>query len=310
MENRVYILTLVAERNSLRKELTSLTYGSIEIREKDSNKYIYVHYREDGISITKYVGEYNDNLYNLILNNSGKAKAIKKEIRRIEKELKINGYIENNISEKVALNIDFAKKQLVDTIYKQAVLEGIATTYADTETIIEGGKVNNMTANAILKLFNLKHAWEFILNKDVITTSTNFALLCEINKFIEEGFYYNAGRVRSTPVSIGGTNWKPELPVESLIKEELQQLLNSNLDDLDKAIEILLFVMKKQIFIDGNKRTAVIFANHLLISKAKGLIVIPNDKVDEYKKLLISYYEGKDETSIKEFLKKYGYMQI
>ena len=82
MENRVDILTLVAERNSLRKELTSLTYGSIEIREKDSNKYIYVHYREDGISITKYVVEYNDNLYNLILNNSGKAKAIKKEIRR------------------------------------------------------------------------------------------------------------------------------------------------------------------------------------------------------------------------------------
>ena len=310
MENRVDILTLVAEKEALIKELKSLTYGSIETRERDNSKYIYVHFREDGIAMTKYVGEFNDDLYNLVLRNSEKAKAIKKEVKRIDKELKSSGYVENVLSDKVALNIDFAKKHLVDTIYKQAILEGIATTYADTETIIEGGKVNNMTANDVLKVINLKHAWEFVLNKDVITSPTNFALLCEINKFIEEGFYYNAGRIRSTPVSIGGTNWKPELPIESLIKEELQELLNSNLDAVDKAIEILLFVMKKQIFIDGNKRTAVIFANHLLISKAKGLIVIPNEKVEEYKKLLISYYEGKDEKSIKDFLKKFGYMKI
>ena len=74
MENRVDILTLVAEKEALIKELKSLTYGSIEIREKDNSKYIYVHFREDGIAMTKYVGEYNDDLYNLILRNSEKAK--------------------------------------------------------------------------------------------------------------------------------------------------------------------------------------------------------------------------------------------
>ena len=34
------------------------------------------------------------------------------------------------------------------------------------------------------------------------------------------------------------------------------------------------------------------------VIKAKGLIVIPNEKVEDYKKLLILYYEGKDENSI------------
>lgn len=310
MENREEILSLLNEKHSLSKELKSLTYGSIEIREKDCNKYIYVHFREDGIALTKYVGEFSDDLYNLILNNSLRAKTLKKEIKRIDKELKLLNYIENEPTQNVALNIDFARKHLVDTIYKQAVLEGIATTYADTETIIEGGKVNNMTANDILKVVNLKHAWEFILNKDVITSPTNYALLCEINKFIEEGFYYNAGRIRSTPVSIGGTNWKPEIPIESAIKDELNDIFKLNIDDIDKAIEILLYVMKKQIFIDGNKRTAVIFANHYLISKAKGLIVIPNEKVEDYKKLLILYYEGKDEKSIKNFLKEFCYIGI
>lgn len=310
MENREEILSLLNEKDSLLKELKSLTYGSIEIREKDCNKYIYVHFREDGIALTKYVGEFSDDLYNLILNNTLRAKTLKKEIRRIDKELKLLNYIENELTQSVALNIDFARKHLVDTIYKQAVLEGIATTYADTETIIEGGKVNNMTANDILKVINLKHAWEFILNKDVITSPTNYALLCEINKFIEEGFYYNAGRIRSTPVSIGGTNWKPEIPIESAIKDELKNIFKLNIDDIDKAIEILLYVMKKQIFIDGNKRTAVIFANHYLISNAKGLIVIPNEKVEDYKKLLILYYEGKDVKSIKNFLKEFCYIDI
>ena len=310
MTNKLDNLTLIAEKELLVKELKTLIYGSIEIREKENNKYIYVHFRDDGIRLTRYVGEYTDDLYNLILNNSMKAKSIKKEVKKIEKQLKENGYAENELSDKVALNIDFAKKHLVDTVYKQAVLEGIATTYADTETIIEGGKVNNMTANDVLKVLNLKHAWEFILNKNVITSPTNFALLCEINKFIEEGFYYNAGKIRSTPVSIGGTTWKPELPIESQIREELQKILDSNLNIVDKAIEILLFVMKKQIFIDGNKRTAVIFANHLLIANAKGLIVIPETQVEEYKKLLISYYENKDKTSIKVFLKKFGYIKI
>lgn len=33
---------------------------------------------------------------------------------------------------------------MVDSIYKQAMLEGVATTYSDTENIVNGGKVMNM----------------------------------------------------------------------------------------------------------------------------------------------------------------------
>ena len=310
MDNKLNILTLLSQKEILTNKLQSLIYGSIEIRKTNNHKVIYVHYRENGIAFTKYVGDYSEDLHNLILNNSIRAKALKKELKQIEKTLKKAGYISSELPCEVALNIDFARKHLVHTIYNQAVLEGVATTFADTETIIEGGKVNNMTANDVLKIINLKHAWEFILNKEVITSPTNFALLCQINKLIETGFYYNAGCIRTTPVSIGGTNWKPILPIESQIKEELQSIIDSNIEIVDKAIELLLFIMKRQIFIDGNKRTAIIFANHLLISKAKGLIVIPDDKVEEYKTLLLAYYEGKDNISIKEFLKDFAYIKI
>ena len=310
MEEKMEIMDLLQNKQLLENELKSLAYGSVEIREKDSNKYIYVHYREDGVALTKYVGEYSEELYNLILNNSIKAKELKKQIREINKKLRQLNYVEEELSEKVKQNIDFAKRHLVDTIYKQAILEGVATTFADTESIIEGGKVNNMTSEDIMKIVNLKHAWEFILNKNVILVDTNFALLCEINKMVEEGFYYSAGKVRNVPVNIGGTTWKPDLPIESIIKEELEQIFNKKLDDVDRAIELLLYTMKKQVFIDGNKRTSVIYSNHYLISKGKGIIAIPAELTEEFKDLLIPYYEGKDEKQIKKFIKEKCYMEI
>ena len=310
MEEKVEIMNLLQSKQVLEHELQSLAYGAVEIRENNSNKYIYVHYRKDGVALTKYVGEYSDELYNLVLNNGIKAKQLKKQIREITKKLKQFSYVEEELSEKVAKNIDFAKRHLVDTIYKQAILEGVATTFADTESIIEGGKVNNMTSEDILKIVNLKHAWEFILNKNVILSDTNFALLCEINKMVEEGFYYTAGKVRSTPVIIGRTAWKPDLPIESIIKEELEEIFNKELNDVDRAIELLLYTMKKQVFIDGNKRTAVIYSNHYLISKGKGIMAIPAELIQEFKDLLILYYEGKDENKIKEFIKEKCYIGI
>ena len=310
MEEKIEIMDLLQNKQVLEHELQSLTYGSVEIREKDSNKYIYVHYREDGVPITKYVGEYSNELYNLVLNNSIKAKQLKKQIREIIKKLKQLNYVEEELSEKVEQNIDFAKRHLVDTIYKQAILEGVATTFADTESIIEGGKVNNMTSQDILKIINLKHAWEFILNKNVILSNTNFALLCEINKMVEEGFYYSAGKVRNVPVTIGGTMWQPDLPIEIVIKEELEEIFSKEMEDVDRAIELLLYTMKKQLFIDGNKRTSVIFCNHYLISKGKGIIVIPAELTEKFKDLLIPYYEGKDEKQIKKFIKERCYISI
>jgi len=68
--------------------------------------------------------------------------------------------------------------------------------------------------------------------------------------------------------------------------------------------------MKKQIFIDSNKRTSIIYINHYLISRGKGIIVIPAELTEKFKDLLILYYEGKDENKIKHFIKEKCFMPI
>ena len=295
------IASLLHEQVLLKSRISKMLYGSIEIRERGEKKYIYVHYREDGISLTKYAGEYSNQLYNLIYENNLLVKEYKKKLKKIKKDLALLQYDSNELIDKVKMNIDLANRNMVDSIYKQAMLDGVATTYSDTDTIVNGGKVMDMTAKDISKVVNLKHAWEFILSEGVITYSTNYAVLMQINEIVEEGFSYTAGKLRTVPVSIGGSNYIPPLPYEIQIKEEINNILGKE-NSYDVATELLLFVMKKQLFLDGNKRTAVIFANHYLISRGMGLIVIPSELVNEFKEHLINYYEDKNEL-IKDFLK-------
>ena len=295
------IASLIHEQEVLKERINKLVYGSVEIRESGEKKYLYVHLREEGISRTRYVGEYTLEAHNLILENNKLVAEYKKRLKKIKKELGAMQYQEKLLSDEVKLNVDLARRNLVDSIYKQAMLEGVATTYSDTETIVNGGRVSGMTSSDILKVVNLKRAWEFIMGEGVLSTSTNFAILCQVNGIVQEGFSYFAGKLRSVPVSIGGSTYIPPLPYEAQVRQDLASLLDKE-ESYEVAIELLLYVMKKQLFIDGNKRTAVIFANHYLISRGMGLIVIPAELVSEYKKLLIAYYENNDDT-IKEFLK-------
>ena len=65
-----------------------------------------------------------------------------------------------------------------------------------------------------------------------------------------------------------------------------------------------MYCMKPQIFIDGNKRASVIFANHYLISHGQGFLVIPEEHVPEFKQKLAAFYEEEDIEVISGFLKE------
>lgn len=305
MEND-YLTTqdLLQQRADYQARLNLMPYdGSPEIKEQSGNKYIYVRKRVGGRLTSKYVGVYSDELYQLLLRNVREARELRKNIRRIERELANLGYIEEELNPKVVLNLDFARANMKSNIYDQAVLEGVATTFPQTEDIIENGRVHGMTASDVQKILNLKHAWEFILDKDVIQIDSNYHILCHIAKLVNEGFYKDGGRVRGVPVTIGGTSYIPPLPIETIVMENLQEIVTSNGAGIDVAIRLCLYCMKTQVFNDGNKRAAVIFANHYLISQGEGLIVIPEKEVPEFKRLLIAYYEGRDVNKTAVFMR-------
>ena len=70
------------------------------------------------------------------------------------------------------------------------------------------------------------------------------------------------------------------------------------------------YLARAQIFIDGNKRVAQLMANKILIENNIGIFQIPIDLLEEFKSLLINYYESANDTKIIEFMKKYCIIRL
>lgn len=300
------IQELLHQKADCQARLKLLPYdGSPEIKERGEQRYLYVRKRVGSRLTSTYVDVYSEPLYELLLRNAREARELRKSIRRVEKELAQLGYTKTELPPRVLLNLDFARANMKANIYDQAILEGVATTFPQTEDIIDGGAVAGMTAADVQKILNLKHAWEFILDKDVLSYPTNYDILCHIARLVNEGFFADGGRIRGVPVTIGGTSYVPPLPIETVVKENLNAILAraEDRDAVDTAIRLCLYCMKTQIFNDGNKRAAVIFANHYMIAQGQGLLVIPEQNVPEFKRLLVAYYEDRDGGKTEAFMR-------
>ena len=299
------IQKLLQDKADYQARINLIPYdGSPEVKENASGKYLYIRKRVGSRLTSTYVDVYSEDLYQLLLRNARELRELKKNIRRIDKQLAALGYASSELAPGVVQNLDFARANMKANIYDQAVLEGVATSFPQTEDIIENGTVNGMTATDIQKILNLKHAWEFILDQDVIQAKSDYYLLCHIAKLVNEGFFSDGGRIRGVPVTIGGSSYKPPLPIESIVKERIDEILYSGKDAIDIAIALCMYSMKTQVFLDGNKRASVIFANHYLIAHGQGFLVIPEEYVPEFKKKLVAFYEGEEIDVISGFLKK------
>lgn len=299
------IQKLLNEQAECRAKMNLIPFdGSIEVKEISGEKYLYARKREGGKNTSTYLDVYSEERYEILTRQAVELRGLKRQLRGIEKKLAELGYSGEELSPRALLNIDFARANVKSLIYDQAVLEGISTTFPQTDAILENGIVNGVRAQDVQKILNLKHAWEFILDKDVVLSEPNYYMLAHIAGMVNEGFYTNGGSIRSVPVTIGGTSYVPPLPTEVGVKDSIDSILKGTDSEIDKAIKLCLYCMKTQVFIDGNKRASIIFANHYMIKNGKGLLVVPESKVEQFKKLLVSYYEGRDEDKIIAFFKK------
>jgi len=147
---------------------------------------------------------------------------------------------------------------------------------------------------------NLKHSWGFVLEN--VDYPTDYPLICKINQIVGgDSLISNAGFIRKVPVSIGGTTWKPDLPIESIIKEELVDISKVE-SPTERAITLMLYCMRRQMFLDGNKRTAMLAGNHCMITNGAGIISIPIEYQRNFTTLLIKYYETNKKDEIMSFV--------
>ncbi len=198
-------------------------------------------------------------------------------------------------------NIFVAKRLLVDSVYKSANLEGIAVTFAQTVDILNDVNVDSIKPSEIGKVFCLRDAWNYII--DNINQSLDLAFIENVHEFITktELDYRYVGTIRTDEVVISGTSWRPEIPNPELLHAQLMDLLKIN-NCTDKALTIMLWIMRSQIFKDGNKRVATIIANKILIENGCGIISVPVELDGKFKSMLVKYYETNNMQELKQWL--------
>lgn len=198
------------------------------------------------------------------------------------------------------MSIAMGKRQLVDSIWKSAGIEGLGTTFPNTEKILNNLPVQTKR-DEVLFIVNMKRAWYFLF--DNIEYPNNLSFLRELNKICMEELSFDAGNIRTVPVTIGGTSWKPEYPQEGIIIQKLSAIEQMP-DKLEAALEMFCFITRTQMFLDGNKRVAQLMCNKIMMENDIGIFSVPYERIDHFKELLVGFYETNDSDKIKKFFRK------
>ena len=196
-------------------------------------------------------------------------------------------------------NIFLAKRNIVDYIWKSAKLEGLGVTFPQTQEIYDGGIIHGVPRDEVVAVNNLKHAWQFLF--DTLDYPMDLAYLCHINQVVGANLIYGSGYLRKIPVRMGGTTWVPDMPIESMIKEELADILSIP-SATERAITLMLWSMRRQMFPDGNKRTSMLAANQVMIQNGCGIISIPIEEQGVFTEKLVAFYETNDMSALMNFV--------
>lgn len=196
-------------------------------------------------------------------------------------------------------NTFLAKRLIVDNIYSNARIEGCNVTFPQTQTILQGVNVPQVTLDDINCILNLRDAWKYMI--DNVTYKLDLEYICKINSYVARNESLEWGKLRTGKVGISGTEYIPEIPKQEEVEKRLEEI--NNIQPVTKrAIKYMLYGMRGQLFWDGNKRTSIILANKILISNGKGVLTIKDSHLNEFNTLLTEFYDTNDSNKIEEFV--------
>jgi Fic family protein len=205
-----------------------------------------------------------------------------------------------NIMEKQK-NVMFAKKYMVESIYRSANIEGVGVTFPETQTICDGMSISGHSVDDINVVNDLKRAWQWIFQN--IDEPISYETVCNLNRVCGRYSVINAGIIRDMydePIRVtisAGKYYYPEIPVKENMIKNISTYQGKK--DIDAALDLFCYICKLQAFNDGNKRTATLVTNMFMIQNGLGILSIPVEKKLDFYNALTSYYE---DDSLKEEL--------
>lgn len=188
----------------------------------------------------------------------------------------------------------------MDSIWKEAIIEGVNITYPQAKVIVEHNQtVEGLTVTGTITVYNLKLAWNYLFEH--LNSLVDFEFVAKINSILGASLVHNAGCIRNIPVGISGTAWQPEMPDFDTAKATIEKIANME-PGRERALKMFGYLCRSQLFSDGNKRTAQLVANKMLIADGCGILAIPPECKHDFGEKLKRFYETADDSELQKFL--------
>ena len=215
--------------------------------------------------------------------------------------------LQKRYSENIAKLTDFEyKKELerlaIDLSWKSSQIEGNTYSLLETERLLkEKETAAGKTKEEAIMLLNHKEALDFIIENATYVTPLTVRGIEDIHSILIKDLNVDRN-IRKHRVGISGTNYKP-LDNEFQIKEALEDmcaLVNKQEDVFAKALLVLVLTSYIQPFADGNKRTARIISNAILMNNTYSPISFRTVDSTDYKKAMLIFYEQNNISAFKK----------
>ena len=190
----------------------------------------------------------------------------------------------------------------VDLSWKSSQIEGNTYSLLETERLLKDKQTaSGKTKEEAIMLLNHKDALDFVLDIPDYLKELSVHRIEDIHSILTKELEVDRN-IRHRRIGITGTNYRP-LDNEFQIREALEDtctLVNGKDNVFEKALLTLVLLSYIQAFVDGNKRTARITSNAILI--ANGYCPISFRTVDsiDYKKAMLMFYEQNNIAAFKK----------
>ncbi|MDO4997335.1 MAG: Fic family protein [Neisseria sp.] len=202
-------------------------------------------------------------------------------------------------------NLFLAKKVLVAQIHHLSRFEDCKTTLLQTEQIINGQNVASVSLGDIQTILHLKRGYLYVLQHVLDGKAVDISLLKKINGIVAQEDSLAAGEFRTGSVGVtlfDGSRHTPKPMTEQEIDILFQQIKNQSHSNTEIAIRSMLAFMRNQIFWDGNKRTATLFANAMMMAGGCGVLEISEQILPQFNEKLSSFYQSANDCELMDFL--------
>ena len=197
-------------------------------------------------------------------------------------------------------NLFLAKRLWDENVYCGMRMENRNVTFSQTKTILEGVNVPGVSIDDLTAILNMRDAWKYLLQS--VDEKLDLSYICKLNSFIARNEALEWGVLRYGRVGISGTDYKPAVPVAEKVEGDIRKIVSAYDTATSRALELFCYITYNQLFWDGNKRTALVASNKLLIAKGCGLLTIKDQDMAEFNELLADMYNTGKNEKLKRFL--------